>query len=317
VEAKVIKKIPIIMIVLIMIISGVMSGCTDSVPSITTTDTDKDGYPDNTDAFPNDPLEWLDSDKDGIGDNRDEFPQDAGETKDSDSDGVGDNSDAFPNNRYEQYDSDNDGVGNNADKFPYDSTQSLDRDGDGYGDNPNGNNPDLFPDNRNEWKDSDHDGIGDNADIYDTGNGGITVQITKFIGDSFSEGFPESGTNDPSFTISVSSWSEGTTNTKDIASKTSSVFYDIVEIDYPFSLTCDVDDNSKNIYVYIYVEDEGGTWASDSPIDINSDVSSKSITMTFTPSSTNTKKDYSNDGKLDLQDERDGYIEYSIQVIAV
>lgn len=37
-------------------------------------DSDGDGYPDNQDAFPNDPDEWADSDGDGVGDNADPFP---------------------------------------------------------------------------------------------------------------------------------------------------------------------------------------------------------------------------------------------------
>jgi YVTN family beta-propeller protein len=39
-------------------------------------DTDGDGVPDATDAFPNDPTEWADSDGDGHGDNSDAFPND-------------------------------------------------------------------------------------------------------------------------------------------------------------------------------------------------------------------------------------------------
>jgi hypothetical protein len=34
------------------------------------------GYPDDVDAFPNDPTEWADSDGDGHGDNSDAFPND-------------------------------------------------------------------------------------------------------------------------------------------------------------------------------------------------------------------------------------------------
>jgi len=40
-------------------------------------DSDNDGTPDLTDAFPNDPSEWKDSDKDGVGDNADPRPYDA------------------------------------------------------------------------------------------------------------------------------------------------------------------------------------------------------------------------------------------------
>ncbi len=60
-------------------------------------DSDKDGYPDDEDRFPNDPNEWADSDNDGVGDNSDAFPDDYTEWADTDGDGYGDNSDDFPN----------------------------------------------------------------------------------------------------------------------------------------------------------------------------------------------------------------------------
>lgn len=69
-------------------------------------DADGDGYPDATDAFPNDPTEWLDTDGDGIGNNAD---------TDDDNDGVPDASDAFPLDPTEWLDTDGDGIGNNAD----------------------------------------------------------------------------------------------------------------------------------------------------------------------------------------------------------
>lgn len=57
-------------------------------------DTDGDGYPDDQDAFPNDPTEWADTDGDSVGDNSDAFPLDPTESVDTDGDGVGDNADA-------------------------------------------------------------------------------------------------------------------------------------------------------------------------------------------------------------------------------
>jgi len=87
------------------------------------TDSDGDGYYDDNDAFPADPLEWQDSDSDGVGDNGDVFPADPQEWQDSDSDGVGDNSDAFPADPREWQDSDSDGVGDNGDAFPNDPTK--------------------------------------------------------------------------------------------------------------------------------------------------------------------------------------------------
>lgn len=100
-------------------------GRTFKLLTITETDTDGDGFPDDEDAFPNDPSETTDTDGDGVGDNADAFPIDASETTDSDADGVGDNADAFPNDPSETADTDGDGIGNNADN---------DDDGDGYSD---------------------------------------------------------------------------------------------------------------------------------------------------------------------------------------
>jgi len=124
-------------------------------------DRDGDGYPDEIDEFPNDPLEYKDSDGDGVGDNSDVFPHDSNEWKDSDGDGFGDNSDAFPYDSSEWKDSDGDGYGDNSDKFPRDPTEWKDTDNDGHGDNS-----DAFPRDPTEWKDSDRDGYGDNKDEF-------------------------------------------------------------------------------------------------------------------------------------------------------
>jgi hypothetical protein len=48
------------------------------------TDSDGDRYPDNMDAYPNDPLEWADANHNGIGDNSESYAQD------NDSDGFND-----------------------------------------------------------------------------------------------------------------------------------------------------------------------------------------------------------------------------------
>lgn len=76
-------------------------------------DSDNDGIPNFSDAFPNDVTESVDTDLDGIGNNAD---------TDDDNDGVLDSTDIFPLDATESTDLDMDGVGDNAD---------LDRDGDG------------------------------------------------------------------------------------------------------------------------------------------------------------------------------------------
>jgi len=51
------------------------AGCIGSPgPDKKNKDTDKDGYIDQVDAFPNDPTEWNDTDHDGVGDHKDDFP---------------------------------------------------------------------------------------------------------------------------------------------------------------------------------------------------------------------------------------------------
>ena len=102
-------------------------------------DSDNDGVPDASDAFPNNASETTDSDGDGVGDNSDAFPNDASETADTDNDGVGDNSDAFPNDASETADADNDGVGDNADAFPNDPNETEDLNNNGIGDNADAN----------------------------------------------------------------------------------------------------------------------------------------------------------------------------------
>lgn len=155
-------------------------------------DSDDDGTPDVSDAFPNDSTEAADSDEDGVGDNSDAFPNDPTETADNDNDGTGDNADldddndtvpdtddAFPFDASESADNDGDGTGDNADTdddndnvldvndaFPFDPTESMDSDSDGTGDNA-----DAFPNDPNEQVDTDGDGIGNNADLDDDGDG--------------------------------------------------------------------------------------------------------------------------------------------------
>ncbi len=147
-----------------------------------TLDSDGDGVPNSTDAFPNDPTETVDTDGDGTGNNAD---------TDDDGDGVADSEDAFPLDATESVDTDGDGIGNNADTdddgdgvadsddaFPLDATESVDTDSDGIGNNADtdddgdgvADSDDAFPLDATETKDSDSDGIGDNADPTPNGN---------------------------------------------------------------------------------------------------------------------------------------------------
>ena len=66
-------------------------------------DFDRDGYPNDVDAFPTIETEWLDSDGDGIGDNGDP-------DVDPDGDGIPNSSDAFPQQAVASVDTDGDGL---------------------------------------------------------------------------------------------------------------------------------------------------------------------------------------------------------------
>ena len=121
------RKIAVMLIVLMVIGIGFFSGCTTQEPSNLVVDTDGDGYPDNTDVFPNDSTQWSDRDNDGYGDNLngnnpDAFPDNPNERKDSDGDGYGDNSDFYPNDplRHLEVDTDGDGYTDSQDDFPND-----------------------------------------------------------------------------------------------------------------------------------------------------------------------------------------------------
>jgi hypothetical protein len=141
-----------------------------------TVDSDRDGFADSQDLFPNDPLEWLDLDSDGIGDNSD---------SDNDNDGMPDVLDALPFDASEFLDTDKDGIGNNADDdddgdgvsdandaFPLDRSEFTDTDNDGIGNTKDQDDDgdgvldvlDRFPLDATEFEDKDNDGIGDNAD---------------------------------------------------------------------------------------------------------------------------------------------------------
>jgi hypothetical protein len=111
----------------------------DGKPNHLDPDDDNDGVPDEKDAFPLEPEEWLDKDSDWIGDNLD---------ADDDGDGVGDDKNKNGIADYKELDLDGDGV-DRAKSIPWD----------------------VFPLNPKESRDTDGDGIGDNADLDDDNDG--------------------------------------------------------------------------------------------------------------------------------------------------
>lgn len=169
----------------VVLYSGSVSGvAVEAERSVTvSSDRDRDGVPDASDAFPDNPAESSDSDGDGQGDNEDSdddgdgvldqldaFPLDGSETRDHDGDGEGDNADV---------DDDNDGVADLDDAFPFDSTEQADTDADGLGDrvDPDDDN-DGVPDELDAFRmlaseslDTDGDGLGDNQDEDDDNDG--------------------------------------------------------------------------------------------------------------------------------------------------
>jgi len=132
-------------------------------------DTDGDGVPDATDAFPADATEWRDTDGNGVGDNAD---------TDDDGDGVADAIDRFPLDALWSADADNDGIGDAADLFDGDPALAYDFDGDGIGDfaddDADGDGvslEDAFPADPTRSADNDFDGIADPEDGDDDNDG--------------------------------------------------------------------------------------------------------------------------------------------------
>jgi hypothetical protein len=213
-------------------------------------------------------------------------------------------------------DSDGDGVPDDIDACPQDPTQWADRDNDGFCDNPTGINPDAFPDDPNEHRDSDNDGIGDNADIYDNGDGGIKIKITSFNGDDISEEWEIPPTKiDPYFIIQLWVMEKGNNDWIKIGEDTSSIFENTISISNPFEYKADVEDDITQIHVII------SAWDDDLDADDHIDLNGDSITLYDAETDFNPKiqsyRSFIADGRLDLIDEIDGWIEYYIEIIGV
>jgi hypothetical protein len=144
-------------------------------------DRDGDGVDDDTDAFPDDPTEWLDTDADGIGNNTDtdddaDGQLDVNETAcgsdplngasvsaDNDADNSPDCVDA---------DDDNDGTLDTDDDFPFNTSESVDTDGDGTG-----NNTDT---------DDDNDGM---PDVWEAAHVGLDPLVDDASQDPDNDGY--------------------------------------------------------------------------------------------------------------------------------
>jgi hypothetical protein len=137
-------------------------------------DADGDGWSDDGDEYPADPLQWADSDSDGYGDNYyfdlngaqlhmnqsgDAFPNDVTQWNDTDGDGYGDNyvNASWDNFRGENWPGLLVSVANNIDTFPLDRTQWADTDGDWVGDEQMSDRADGCP---SLWGDSQLDRLG-------------------------------------------------------------------------------------------------------------------------------------------------------------
>ena len=94
-------------------------------------DFDRDGYPNDSDAFPTDETEWLDSDADGVGDNVDPDGDADGdgvinsEDHDDDNDGLFDEDEINVGTNPVNRDTDGDGYSDPYDRFPLDTTEQL------------------------------------------------------------------------------------------------------------------------------------------------------------------------------------------------
>jgi parallel beta-helix repeat protein len=114
--------------------------------SVSTDDTDGDGYIDENDAFPTDPTEWLDTDGDDIGNNAD---------PDDDNDGLLDvDEDKNGNNIVDEdetdpllWDTDGDSYNDKEDEYPLDSTKWEKDNGNGLPDGEEPENGDSDEDN--------------------------------------------------------------------------------------------------------------------------------------------------------------------------
>lgn len=161
--------------------------------------------------------------------------------------------------------------------------------------------------------DSDGDGIADSQDIYDYGNGAIKVTIDEYHCDDSMDGLLDWSQPDTYFIIEVYSYkTQGGSPIYHPQTK-STVFYDDIDLYNPYYIIVDVKDDVQKIYVDIEAWDED--FDEDDHIDLSGETSLTYATGDYFYPLSYSSKSYSDDGRLDFVDEKDAWIEYTVEVV--
>ena len=225
--------------------------------------------------------------------------------------------------------SDSNGEIDRGNIYPNDSTQYLDSDSEGYNDNSSVNNSDDFSHNQSKWKDIDRDGFEDDSDIYDFGNAGIKVHIKSFNGDGKDYTYYDIkvpwDTSDPFFEIEVNCYNEINETWEKIDYKRSKTYWDKSNISDPLYLICDVEEDTTEILVNIFVKDyvnipdfidRGRIPDSEEPIDVCNSMEQDYCSVYFYPKQ-NVYKEFNENGYDGSDTLRKGSIEYYIEVVGI
>lgn len=163
----------------------------------------------------------------------------------------------------------------------------------------------------NVLSDLDGDKIADGEDIYDYGDGAIKFSIDEYHCDQYTDEV-FSNTPDTYFKIEVYSYKDGSSNYLGLW-RNPTIHYDDIHLYNSYSFVVDVEDDVDKVYFDIEAWDDDVD--DDDHIDLSGDSTATYATGTyFYPQSYN-KKSFSDDGRLDLKDEQDGWIEYTIEVV--
>lgn len=159
--------------------------------------------------------------------------------------------------------------------------------------------------------DNDGDGISDLEDFYDSGNGGISVRITHYNGDGYSD---ESGELDPYFTIWIDVNGDGAMGSDELSR--SQVYDDSDELDNPHSWTVDVPDDTRTIRIGMYVFDSDSS-SDDDVIDVSPEIDYTVAIEDFAPRGQNQIFSHSDGSEDGLEDEPDATINYDISITRI